>query len=296
MGAMFGPGMKNGAQIFGQWNFRLRDNPVIHLDEDLGELQGIKNIDARFREFVTGGNFTLSQRNVDERSYEVYPRVILAANDLEALRHIMASRDLADASHYALAERLLHIEVDEDAKHLVTRNVTENWIKDECLALRHFAWLYENRAIPSEWAGIGRFLVEGDRKSEVLQESRFSSPVIEAVQRALVKIVESNGNLSAGAEVKGTVVKASATRISELMNMQSHDFYAVTKSPKAIGAALRKLANNLSTRHPVRLWHVPIEILLRYAIETGAPCDRLRKLYTEAHSPAALQALEERIR
>ena len=296
MGAMFGPGMKNGAQIFGQWNFRLRDNPVIHLDEDLGELQGIKNIDARFREFVTGGNFTLSQRNVDERSYEVYPRVILAANDLEALRHIVASRDLADASHYALAERLLHIEVEEDAKHTISRDVTMNWIGGDKLALRHFAWLYENRTSPSEWAGIGRFLVEGDRDSEVLQESRFSSPTIEAVQRALVKIVESVGNTAAGAEVKGDSVIASATQISEVMNVQSHDFWGITKSPKAIGTALRKLANGVGTLHPVRLWHVPIEILLRYAIETGAPGAGLRKIYTESNGPAALRELEEKIR
>jgi len=296
MGAMFGPGMKNGAQIFGQWNFRLRDNPVIHLDEDLGELQGIRNIDARFREFVTGGNFTLSQRNVDERSFEVYPRVILAANDLEALRHIVASRDLADDSHYALAERLLHIEVNEEARLTITRDETVNWIGGDRLALRHFAWLYENRTKPSDWAGTGRFLVEGDRESEVLQESRFCSPVIEAVQRALVKIVESSGNMASGAEVKGDVVKASATRIAEMMNLQSHEFYNITKSPKAIGTALRKLSNGQGTRRPVRLWHVPIEILLRYAIETGAPCDRLRKIYIEMNSPAALQALEDKVR
>jgi hypothetical protein len=296
MGARFGPGMKNGAQIFGQWNFRLRDNPVIHLDEDLGELKGVRHIDARFREFVTGGNFTLSQRNVDERSYEVYPRVIVSANDLGALEHIVAGRDLADASHLALAERLIHIDVNSDAKSLVVREVTENWIKGDKLALRHFAWLHENRTKPSRWAGSGRFVVEGDRNSEVLQESRYSSPTIEAVQRALVKIVESSGNMAAGAEVLDDMVLASATRISEMMNMQSHDFYNVTKSPKAIGAALRKLANNECTRHPVRLWHVPIEILLRYAIETGAPCARLREIYSAKNGSEELLALENKIR
>jgi len=296
MGARFGPGMKNGSQIFGQWNFRLRDNPVIHLDEDLGSLKGITNIDARFREFVTGGNFTLSQRNVDERSYEVYPRVIISANDLGALQHIVAGRDLADDSHAALAERLLHIEVNDKACHLLQRKVTENWIKEDQLALRHFAWLYENRTRPSLWEGSGRFLVEGDRDSEVLQESRFTSPVIEAVQRALVKVVESSGNMAAGAEVVDGFVFASATRISDLMNHQSHDFYNITKSPKAIGAALRKLANDQGTKKPVRLWHVPIETLLRYAIETGAPCDRLRRIYTDVYSEASLQNLENRIR
>jgi hypothetical protein len=296
MGARFGPGMKNGAQIFTQWNFRLRDNPVIHLDEDLGDLKRVPNIDARFREFVTGGNFTLSQRNVDERSYEVYPRIIVSANSLEALQHIVAGRDLDDASHNALAERLLHINVNEEAKHLLERETTENWIKGDKLALRHFAWLYENRNSPSQWAGLGRFLVEGERESEVLQESRFCSPTIEAVQRALVKIVEATGNMAHGAEVVDGLVLASATRISDMMNRQSHDFYNITKSPKAIGAALRKLANNECTRHPIRLWHVPIVVLMRYAIETVAPCDRLRQIYTEVYSAASLKDLEEKIR
>jgi hypothetical protein len=296
MGARFGPGMKNGAQIFTQWNFRLRDNPVIHLDEDLGDLRRVPNIDARFREFVTGGNLTLSQRNVDERTYEVYPRVIISANSLEALQHIVAGRDLDDASHNALAERLFHIEVNEEAKHLLRRDVTENWIKGDKLALRHFAWLYEKRNIPSNWVGLGRFLVEGERDSAVLQESRFCSPTIEAVQRALVKIVESSGNMAHGAELVGGIVMASATRISEMMNQQSHDFYNITKSPKAIGAALRKLANNECTRHPIRLWHVPIEVLMRYAIETGASYDRLRKVYTEVYGEANLKRLEESIR
>lgn len=294
MGARFGPGNKNGSQIFGQWNFRLRDNPVIHLDEDLGNLRGVSNIDARFREFVTGGNFTLSQRNVDERSYEVYPRVIISANDLDALHHIVASRDLADASHEALAERLLHIEVGAKARRLLRRDVTENWIKGDQLALRHFAWLHENRTKPSLWEGSGRFLVEGERDSEVLQESRYSSPVIEAVQQALVKIVEASGNVAAGATVDGGIVIASATRISEMMK-HSNDFYSINKSPKAIGTALGKLANGQGTKRPVRLWHVPIEILLRYAIETGAPCDRLRQLYIEVYGEYGMQALESKI-
>jgi hypothetical protein len=295
MGARFGPGQKNGAQIFGQWNFRLRDNPVIHLDEDLGNLKGVTNLDARFREFVTGGNFTLSQRNVDERSYEVYPRVIISANDLEALKHIVASRDLADASHEALAERLLHIEVGKKAQRLLERDVTENWIKGDKLALRHFAWLYENRTQPSLWQGSGRFLVEGDRQAEVLQESRFSSPTIVAVQQALVKIVESSGNMASGAEILGGYVICSATRIAEMMNQQSHHFYNINKSPKLIGAALRNLSNGEGTKSPFRLWHVPIEILLRYAIETGAPCKRLRELYEEVHGARGLRALENRI-
>jgi hypothetical protein len=120
--------------------------------------------------------------------------------------------------------------------------------------------------------------------------------VIEAVQQALVKIVESSGNVSAGAEVKDGVVIASATRISEMMKSSSHDFYNINKSPKTIGAALRKLANAQGESNPVRLWHVSIEILLRYAIETGAPCERLRQVYADVHGDRGLVALQNKIR
>lgn len=293
LGARFGPGMKNSEQIFGQWNFRLRDNPVILIDEGLDQLRGSKNIDARFREFVTGGNLVLSQRNVDERSYEVYPRIIIAANNLDALHHIVANRDLDDNSHYALAERILHVEVSDKARNLLRREQTENWIRGDMLALRHFSWLYHNRLQPSKWAGSGRFLVEGDRDSEMLQQARFSSPLIEAVQRVLIRTVESPGNVSQAVELKGGMVVAAASDISDLMTRSSgNEFYHLNTSPKSVGQALRKLAAGRGDKTPKRTWHVPIETLLRYALDIGARCNKLRDLFEIHYGPRQLQVLE----
>lgn len=293
IGALFGPGNKNNEHVFGQWNFNLRDNPVIHIDEDLDSLKG-QRVDGKFRTFVTGGNLTLSQRNVDERSYEVYPRVIVAANELEALHAIVTSRDLGADSLDALAQRILHIEVQGDAAKLLHRDFTGNWLNDDKLALHHFSWLYANRLRPSNWAGMGRFVVEGDRHSEMLQEAQFSSPIIEAVQRTLIKAAESSGNLGEGIDIVHDEVHASAMRVSDIMTMNSQDFFHLKTSPRAIGLALRKLSNGFGQKTPTRVWYVPIEILLRYAIETGAKCDRLRQTYMKIHGENSLTALEDK--
>lgn len=289
LGAMFGPGQKNNETVFGQFNFRLKDNPVIHIDEGLENLKG-RHIDAKFREFVTGGNLMLSQKNVDDRSYEVYPRVIISANNLDALHHIVASRDLDDDSHAALVERILHLEIDGKARRLVERKRTENWIRGDKLALRHFAWLYENRSIPSKYEGAGRFVVEGDRRSEMLEGTRFNSPLIEAVMRVLIRAIEAVGSVANAPEIDDDgMVMCSASAVSQLMSQQQADFYNLPRSPKGVAKALKRLSNNKSVKHPTRRWLVPLEFLLNYAIETGAKCDRLQQAFKEAHGERALQ-------
>ncbi len=293
IGALFGPGGKNSEHVFGQWNFNLRDNPVIHIDEDLDALRAQSHVDGKFRTFVTGGNLILSQRNVDERSYEVYPRIIVAANNLEALYAIVASRDLDGDSHQALAERILHIEVKGEASQLVDRSFTDNWIADDELALHHFAWLHAQRVRPSKWSGRGRFLVEGDRHSEMLQAAQFTSPVIEAVQRTLIRAAESSGNSGDGICIVRDQVHASAMKVADIMGQQSHEFHHLKTSPRAIGMALRKLSSGQGHKKPLRVWYVPIEILLRYAIETGAKCDRLRAAYAEVRGEHSLKILEQ---
>lgn len=288
MGERFGPGGKNAEQVFGKWNIGLRDNPVINLDEHITG----PSIDGKFREYVTGGNLMLSQRNVDERSYEVYPRVIVTANNLEALTHIVASRDLDDESHRALVERILHIQVDEEAKEMVRREETENWIRGDRLALRHFAWLYENRAQPSQWQGSGRFLVEGEQHSEVLQEARFNSPMVEAVMDLLVSLIESPGNSGDDINIREDLIHCSATKLAQVMKAKNAEYYHLTKSAKGIGAALRKLSI-AHTSNPVRIWHVPVEPILRHAMSVGAKCPRLREIYETHHGEEAIKRLEK---
>lgn len=296
MGCLFGPGSKNNHTIFGQWNIGLRDNPVIHIDEGLAELANMRNIDATFRELITGGNLILSQRRVDERSYEVYPRMMITANNLDALHKIVAGRDLDDDSHNALAERILHIEVNDEARPLVKRKITENWIRGDKIALRHFAFLYATRTKPSRWEGEGRFLVEGVRESAMLQDARFNTPLMEAVQRTLLKAIESCGNAGKGIYTDGPVVISGAAAVKELMSLNSQEFFEVKdKSLRSIGAALRKMANGAEVRKDGRRLHcVPIEHVLKQALESGAQCSKTKEIYLEAYGADKLTALTRR--
>jgi hypothetical protein len=293
MGCLFGPGSKNNHTIFGQWNIGLRDNPVIHIDEGLAELANMRNIDATFREMITGGNLVLSQRRVDERSFEVYPRMMITANNLEALHKIVAGRDLDDDSHNALAERILHIKVHDEARALVKRKITENWIRGDKIALRHFAFLYATRTKPSKWEGEGRFLVEGERDSTMLQDARFNTPLMEAVQRTLLKAIESCGNAGKGIDIDGPSVISGAAAVRELMMLNSQEFFEVKdKSLRSIGAALKKMANGAEVRKDGRRLHrVPIEHVLKQALESGAQCSRAKEIYLEAYGAASLEAL-----
>ncbi|MEM7203061.1 MAG: primase-helicase family protein [Planctomycetota bacterium] len=278
LAARFGPGGKNTEDVFGTWTGGVFRNPVIHCDEGAASFREGKAIDQLFRQFVTGGELTIREKYRMSFAAEVYPRLVITANDLEALRDTVAKRDLDDESHNALAQRVLHIKVPSQGRKW-SRESTSNWLVGDKLALRHFAWLFQNRSIPSKWSGAGRLLVEGEVDSPELKRFRFRTPMMEAVQETLIQALGSKGNLSQVVQAfeddpRYILVRTDALRQAMVDLPGHHQKLSLTST--AIGTALGKLSKG-RLKHP-RRFIIPMETLLDFAQEVGMDCDRLQRL------------------
>lgn len=288
VGARFGPGQRNDESVFGTHNGGLVRNPVINFDEGAAVFQNTKAVDEVFRTYTTGGTLSIKEKYRVTMQAEVYPRIIIGANDIEALRSVIAGRDLNDASYKALEFRVLHIEVCAAAAAWLSehggRELTENWIRGDRLALRHLAWLHENRPKRSRWEGNGRLLVEGDKGSEVLEEMRWSTPEIEAVLRAILRALKlhdtrgSRAILPNGAETLYGVVLVNSNGLLEFMgSVMDHELRRVNLTLRKIGGALNRLS---MPRVPdyfaqsegggkVRWKRIDPEKVLRFALQHG---------------------------
>lgn len=291
MGHRFGPGGKSDESVLtSQWNDGLMRNPVIHADEGLsGSAQNVKRIDQMLRLTVTGGSMEIRQRRMDSRTMEVYPRLIITANDLDALRTALGSKLLEQDSRDALMTRMLHIEAQpEAAKWLADmggRTFTETWIKGEGVALKHLAHLFETRDQPSIYAGSGRLLVMGsDEKygdtgaktiTEAFDESPLQSLMLQALCMAMSKIA--TGQAQSAVVVDGPWVKTTASRLHGYIELTS--FGHKLPSLHSIGRSMRTVASRMhGKKKGPRVWLVCLERLAKFADEIGAEekvCDKI---------------------
>lgn len=286
LGACFGPGEKNAHQVLtSDWNTGLRDNPVLHIDEGL---PAGKKVDELLRVYVSGGNIPITQKRVDAVTCEIYPRLVITANDLDALRDAVSSRDLGDAAHEALATRVLHLDAHVDAADWFAavggRKLTENWVQGDSLAVRHFLWLHQNRNRPSDWAGGGRFLVEGDREAQEVQEFRYQT---DAAQLVLKAIVEGLRNKTALVTINGNEVTTTSSAVHNYLGQGWDTKISIQK----VGRVLTKLAVVGERRIPgsrIRCYSLKLDVLAQFAIEHGIDCPPLFDLIDD---PAILARL-----
>lgn len=312
IGARFGPGQKNGDEVFGAYNGGLVRNPVINFDEGATVFKNAKAADEVFRTYVTGGTIPVKEKYLSTRQAEVYPRIIIGANNIEALRAVISGRDLDDASYDALSDRVLHIEVRPEAALWLSehggRELTNNWLYGDRLALRHLAWLYENRPTRSRWSGSGRLLVEGERHSEVLEDMRWSTPEIEAVMRAIlraVRVADTRGSqaiLLNCPRAPGGVLLVNSNGLLEFMgSVMDHELRQVNLTLRKIGGALNRLSMQgkpdwfADSNGGKRRWkQINPEKLIRFAMQYGIECPAtLLDLYVVAHGEKKLDALLE---
>ncbi len=146
----------------GDFNSGLLTCPLVHLDEGIPAARGLSiNSSAAFRSLVSESSRRLARKFQDVAVLEGCPRVLVTANndDALALRDRMSADDVA-----AVAERILYLRAaPETAAYLEGiggREVTVEWVgaPGTVGAIgRHVAWLAEHRPVR-----FGpRFLVHG---------------------------------------------------------------------------------------------------------------------------------------
>ena len=291
LAACFGPGGKNTESVMtGTWNDGLMRNPVIHADEGLTEKTKVKRIDQMIRLTVTGGATEIRQRSTDARTAEVYPRMLITANDLDALHTALGKRVLEDDSREALMVRMLHIQAQPEAavylKSKGGRDFTNDWIQGECKALKHLAWVFENRDQPSKFKGDGRLLVSGssdqygDSGADTLEAALDESPLRAILLASLCLAVEklAMGQNQICVEIVNGRMETTAHKLASFMEF--NHFGQKMPTQYEVSRSMRSIA----TRPPgkkkgVRNWRVKLDALRDFAEENGYSEKVLDKIF-----------------
>jgi len=194
-----GPGAMPFGELLGQFNAELERTPLVYINEGIKLPKGANlrptEITARFRDFVGESRHRVEQKNQDPRTVYGCPRMLITANDNNALP--LGGAESEEAMN-AVILRLRYFEVTRDAVKVLDRRGgntgAKPWLEGRGFA-RHVAWLRQQAAegafdgVPGvDLQGHDRFLVSGVpheyHERLVLQGRRLD--VLEAVALALL--------------------------------------------------------------------------------------------------------------
>jgi hypothetical protein len=146
----------------GKFNGALCRNPLVYVDEISQTFDGGDGFSGSFRSLISESSRQLRRKNLPSGTLRGCPRLIIAANNSDALR---LRESLTKADLEAIALRILHIQADDQAarylEKLGGRAFTKFWVTTADggpgVIAAHIAHLAATREVQ---AG-SRFLVEG---------------------------------------------------------------------------------------------------------------------------------------
>jgi hypothetical protein len=187
----------NDGRAMDRFNVGLLRSPVIWCDEGVPMVKGLgSSVDQVFRTLVAGGTMQIEGKMRDVIVADLYPRVIFASNDRDIVRAIVGARDLAEDDVRAIEQRLLSVHVGPAARRLLEArggySYTRGWVSGDApsryVVANHIAFLHGSRR-PSTHT-TGRFLVEGELRTELVRDLRLRSDAATTVVRALSRLLE----------------------------------------------------------------------------------------------------------
>ncbi len=199
---VFGRDVVSYADVIGGFNGALKDCPIVYLDERAPKTS---NGSAAFRTLVGDSSRALTQKHMPAATLIGCPRLIVAANNSDALR--LGSESLERADEEAIALRIVHLQVRAECKAWLKskggRAFTHDWVElrdgSPGKVAQHIAWLAEHWDVTKPGS---RFLVEGDASAWLRSVGlREGLP-----RRVLVAIAESLSGGEADLEPDGQAV------------------------------------------------------------------------------------------
>lgn len=147
--------------VFGShFNAALLEHPLVWLDEKATR----EASSAAFRKLVGNDTHAVTRKGLPSVTLHGCPRLIVTANGQDPLK--LGREDLDEADEDAIGERVLRIDVADDAGGYLAgrggRSFTAEWVRRSDgfpgLIAEHLAWLAATRAVKRG----DRFLVHGD--------------------------------------------------------------------------------------------------------------------------------------
>lgn len=286
--------------IAGLWNSvpteisRVTDNfnddltrcPLVVADEHIPFHNGKKNT-GELRDLVAKYSRTLSRKYVPNMELQGTIRLFICANNDELLN---MEEDLGQEDLRAVAERFLHIRVDDSAanylKSLGGAKGTSDWVMGKRIA-KHLVWLKENRKVDHG----ARFIVEGKpthMHRTLAMQGTISNLVLEWLARYLttstknvhLKVICGNGTLAVNADI----VKRGWEELLHDMRIPSI---------KRIGAALKRIAKSEIRVGGIRHHVVDLDMLMTWMVENQMGNEEL--ILAKINAPVILDTTGEMI-
>lgn len=235
-------------------------------------------------------------------------RIIITANNLNVLRTLASHRSLSPDDRDALAQRLFHIDVPEDAGIWLrkmgglrwTGTPGRRWIRgddgspSDCIIAKHFLKLHEIRpSVPAS----NRLLVEGDRQAEIIRMLSTQSGAAPDVIEIIIKMIEAKN--APGLHVVGRDIYVTAASILQWHRIHTQSSSGFRLSMHSIMDVLRGLLCpgwdadttqmlDLSEKRKsfrARWWKLQADVLYREAMDCGYQCTTLEDIVNPIDDP-----------
>jgi hypothetical protein len=280
------------AQEFGNFQCGIMHSPFLVINEGFPRSQDSPA--DKFRHFVSGDPIRVRVLYRAPVTVRNPLRLIFTLNNDDVTRMLAGGRDLTDFDRRALAQRLFHVDVPEDAvKHLESRGGmlhTAGWIRSDAGGVskytiaRHFLWLYSKRPATS----AGRFLMEGVNNDKMVRSMTLRSGASPQILEIILRLIQITGRNPICAAIEKDKIFVTEALIEEYDRKLNGN----TKPPSAhtirtVLAALRtpgtepqkcvkRTAPNTGT---YALWHeLNLPLILDEAVERGLPCSKLQQV------------------
>jgi hypothetical protein len=287
----------NDGRAMDRFNIGLLYSPIIWCDEGLPVVRGMGGTtDEVFRNLVAGGAVQVEGKMRDAISADIYPRLVLTANQEDVLSSLLGRRELSPESVRAIERRILSIRVPRDARVLLeakgNRRYTAGWVAGEgpsdYVVAGHIMFLHHTRR-PARGSS-DRFLVEGQTGTEIVRLVQRESPAWQACLRAVNKIVQVPGADGAHfADGRVWVTVAVVTNFIEALQLgHSRDV-----NLRTVGRALRDMrvrrdegddvpvTQPLNAPRKARWIELDLDMLHEVFMEYGLPVEPVKKLLDE---------------
>lgn len=287
----------SGLDLVQRFTPTLMKTPFLCVDEGLpSKIPGGIDIADQFRRVVSGESITLDVKFGDPVTVFNPLRVIFTANNLETVRAITSHRDLTPEDQAALSQRIMHVDVRQQAADWLAANggikLTKGWIQGDSgedsryVVAKHFLWLHQQR--PKQPKGT-RLLVEGNLDSELMRDMRTQSGIAPLVIRTLIYMIEApNKQNMKGLSIEDGRVYVTASGVVEVYradlsnrrDVNTSQVMNVLRSVVMPGGAKSPTYHVNATGERIKArWHlIDLVTLLEEAYSNGYPSRNIENL------------------
>jgi len=301
------PRIASSEDMVGDNNYGLLASPFLSIDEGWVKSGKGRHPADQFRALVAGDNYVIKRKYMPPTHITNSVRIIFTSNNMEILKVLTHRRELSPADREALSQRLLHINITDEAADWLaemggvafTGKTGERWIRgdggqeSDFVVAKHLMWLYERREAIG--AAGKRFLVEGNASEEVMLELRTGAGSSPLVLETVIQMLEKPTTWD-GLAIVDDRLYASAAEVLGYYRNNLQDKARVSLTAEMVNNAFRGMSAGgdggprvLPTREHlgVRQWHeLDCGLLLRIAMRDAWKCDKLRSIL--AHQRGAV--------